>query len=145
MYFLNTNNDDVMIPLWYDTGELGKVFSFRSGRMQYSDREGAELCFMDELEICRCVSVHGALVWRFPHPIPSKINLSNLFWLKSDTSKTCPTSRKQVFWRFFLLENIKKQIGGYFSNCLDNHPRTENFQFRWYTTLFKFKTDIAPL
>ena len=32
--------------------------------------------------------------------IPSNINLSNLFWLKSDTSKTFPTSRKQVFWGF---------------------------------------------
>lgn len=40
MYFLNTNNDDVMIPLWYDTGELGKVFSFYTNNMQYSDIGG---------------------------------------------------------------------------------------------------------
>ena len=52
----------------------------------------------------RCVAAAG----RELRISPSKINLSNLFWLKSDTSKTCPTSRKQVLFCYFLARKYQE-------------------------------------
>ena len=91
----------------------------------------------------------------FPTLSPPKINLSNLFWLNSDTSKTCPTSRKQVFWAFSCwkisrskLEDISHTVliiiqGKKTSNLCDTHYNL-NFnqihliQQKWTTKMTNF-------
>ena len=78
-------------------------------------------------------------MWRFPHPIPSKNKSIKSVLIKLWYQQNMSYIKKTSFLGIFLLENIKKQIGGYFSYCLDNHQgkKTSNLCDTHYNLNFK--------